>query len=74
MATGCCGRPSNRTNKGRGGAADYYAQYAYLSGHQRAKQLEQQGSKCPKCDAITMGNPCSICGINKTESEETKEG
>lgn len=70
---GCCGRPNNRGNKGQGGAADYYSQFAYLSGHQRAKQLAQQGSKCSKCDALTMGNPCSICGAKKTEPKGKKE-
>jgi len=65
---GCCGRPNNRASKG-GGEAGYYARYAYLSGHQRAKQLELLGSKCSKCDALTMGDPCNICGTKKTEAE-----
>lgn len=71
---GCCGRPDNRANKG--GAAGYYERYAYLSSHQRAQQAELIGSKCSDCDALTMGDPCSICGKKKTtpETEEAKEG
>ena len=70
---GCCGRPDNRANKG--GAAGYYERYAYLSSHQRAKQLELSGSKCKTCDALTMGDPCTICGAKKTKPEvEAKEG
>ena len=71
---GCCGRPDNRANKG--GESGYYARYAYLSSHQRAKQAELSGSKCTNCDALTMGDPCTICGANKTkpEIEEAKEG
>ncbi len=70
---GCCGRPDNRVNKG--GAADYYSRYAYLSSHQRAKQVETAGSKCASCDAITAGDPCTICGITKTKPQgEVKEG
>ena len=73
---GCCGRPNNRASKGGavGGKAEYYARYAYLSGHQRAKQLELVGSKCSTCDALTMGDPCTICGSKKTKPEEAKEG
>jgi len=72
---GCCGRPDNRANKG-GNAAEYYARYAYLSSHQRAQQAELVGSKCSSCDALTMGDPCTICGTNKAPSPdtETKEG
>ena len=72
---GCCGRPNNRANKKGGGEADYYARYAYLSSHQRARQAELVGSKCTTCDALTMGDPCSICGTSKTTpTEEKKEG
>ena len=71
---GCCGRPDNRSNKG--GPAAYYERYAYLSSHQRAKQAELVGSKCKSCDALTMGDPCTICGAKKTkfQEQETKEG
>jgi recombinational DNA repair protein RecR len=65
----CCGKPNNRAKKG---AAEYYARYAYLSSHQRAKQLEIAGSKCKTCDALTAGDPCSICG-NSKQSEQKEE-
>jgi uncharacterized paraquat-inducible protein A len=68
----CCGRPNNRAQKGKGGTADYYARFAYLSSHQRAKQLEVAGSKCTQCDASTMsdsGGKCTVCGANKTNSQ-----
>jgi hypothetical protein len=70
---GCCGRPDNRVNTK--GAAGYYERYAYLSSHQRAKQAELSGSKCLTCDALTLGDPCTVCGTSKTKSqdEETKE-
>lgn len=70
---GCCGRPDNRAKKG-GGEAEYYSRYAYLSNHQRARQAELVGSKCATCDALTMGDPCTICGTMKTKPEEAKEG
>ncbi len=70
---GCCGRPDNRANKK--GPAGYYERYAYLSSHQRAKQVELSGSKCPTCDALTMGDPCTVCGTKKTGVQvEAKEG
>ncbi len=71
---GCCGRPDNRVNTK--GPAGYYERYAYLSSHQRAKQAELVGSKCKACDALTMGDPCTVCGAKKTMSseQETKEG
>ena len=65
----CCGRPDNRAAKG-GSEAEYYARYAYLSKEQRARQLELVGSKCPICDALTVGDPCSICGNPKPPKEE----
>ena len=70
----CCGRPANNANKG--GAKSYYERYTYLSSHQRAKQAELIGSKCPSCDALTTGDPCTICGTQKTtpEVKEAKEG
>jgi len=67
---GCCGRPDNRVNKD--GAAGYYQKYAYLSSAQRAKADEIVGKigKCTSCDALTMGDPCSICGNPKPKKEE----
>lgn len=70
----CCGRPNNRANKG--GAASYYERYAYLSSHQRAKQLEVSGSKCTTCDALTMTSEegkCTVCGTSKADSQEGKK-
>jgi hypothetical protein len=72
---GCCGRPDNRANKG--GAAGYYERYAYLSSHQRSKQVEVTGaSQCTTCSAYTMGDPCAVCGNTKTATQgtEAKEG
>lgn len=68
---GCCGRPDNRQNKG-GTAADYYKKYAYLSNHQReqAEKLIGQIGRCEDCDALTMGDPCTICGQPKSTKEE----
>jgi len=67
---GCCGRPDNRQNKG--GAKEYYQKYAYLSSHQReqAEKLIGQIGKCTSCDALTMGDPCTICGQPKSIKEE----
>lgn len=67
----CCGRPDNRANKG--GPAGYYERYAYLSSSQRAKQAEIVGSTCKTCSALTMGDPCSVCGGLKTKEEQEKE-
>lgn len=66
----CCGRPDNRQNKG--GAADYYSKYAYLSSHQReqAEKIIGAVAKCESCDALTMGDPCTICGAPKSAKEE----
>ena len=71
----CCGRPDNRVSKG-GSPAEYYARYAYLSSHQRAQQAELGASKCEACSALTMGDPCGICGAKKTQPqiEAEKEG
>jgi recombinational DNA repair protein RecR len=68
---GCCGRPDNRQNKG-GGAAEYYKKYAYLSSHQQeqAEKLIGAIGKCVSCDALTMGDPCTICGQPKSTKEE----
>jgi recombinational DNA repair protein RecR len=67
---GCCGRPNNRQNKE--GASGYYQKYAYLSSHQReqAEKIVGQMGKCIPCDALTMGDPCTICGKPKTTKEE----
>lgn len=57
---GCCGRPDNRTVKG-----NYYDRFAYLTKHQRQMQAETVGTSCPTCDAITLGDPCKVCGNPK---------
>ena len=64
----CCGRPNNRNQKS--GASSYYARYAYLNSHQKAQQEKVAGSKCDACDALTVGDPCSVCGGAKTSNEE----
>ena len=66
----CCGRPNNRENKE--GAAGYYKKYAYLSSSQQeaAEKIVGQIASCPSCDALTMGDPCTICGTPKTKKEE----
>ena len=66
---GCCGRPDNRQNKG---AKEYYQKYAYLSGHQQEQAQKLMGTiaKCEGCDALTMGDPCVICGQSKSTKEE----
>jgi hypothetical protein len=66
----CCGRPNNRPQKDNG-AKDYYARYAYLNHHQKAQQLAAVGTKCPACDALTVGDPCSVCNNPKPPKEET---
>ena len=66
----CCGRPNNRNKQG--GEAGYYARFAYLSSHQKARQAQLSGSKCEACAALTVGDPCSVCG--KAKNEEQKEG
>ena len=66
---GCCGRPDNRQNKG---AKEYYQKYAYLSSHQQEQAEKLMGTiaKCTDCDALTMGDPCTICGQPKSIKEE----
>ncbi len=66
---GCCGRPDNRQNKG---AKEYYQKYAYLSSHQQEQAEKLMGTiaKCVSCDALTMGDPCVICGQPKSIKEE----
>ena len=61
----CCGRANNRAQKSKAG--DYHSRYAYLSSAQRAKQAAISGSKCNHCAALTMGDPCSVCGNPKTQ-------
>lgn len=65
----CCGRPNNRANKE--GAAGYYQKYAYLSGAQReaAQKVLGQINKCEHCHALTMGDPCTVCGNPKPKEE-----
>lgn len=67
---GCCGRPDNRGSKE--GAAGYYNKYAYLSSAQREKAQKIAGNigKCFNCDALTAGDPCTICGNPKIKKEE----
>ncbi len=67
----CCGRPNNRANK-EGGAANYYNKYAYHSSHQREQAKKAVGNigKCESCDALTAGDPCTICGNPKIQKEE----
>ena len=67
----CCGRPDNRQRKS--GAAGYYDRYTYLNSHQRAQQLKVSGSKCEHCDALTVGDPCTVCGNSKQTSPEGAE-
>jgi recombinational DNA repair protein RecR len=67
----CCGRPNNRASKN--GAAGYHqTRYAYLSSHQieQAEKVIGQMGKCNSCDALTLGDPCTICGNPKTSKEE----
>jgi len=65
----CCGRPANN---GKGGEAAYHSRYAYRSSSQLARLDEIGASKCKPCDAITVGEPCSVCG-NPKQQEEKKE-
>jgi hypothetical protein len=67
----CCGRPNNRGVKG--GEAEYYARHAYLTSAQKAKQAQLGVSNCASCDAITLGDPCKVCGNPKAQGEQ-KEG
>ncbi len=65
---GCCGRPDNRRQKSNN--KSYYDRYAYLNSNQRAKQLQQKGSSCKNCAALTMGDPCAVCGQVKNQDKE----
>jgi len=60
---GCCGRPNNRAAK----EGNYYERFAYLSSHQKQVQADTVGTTCPTCDAITLGNPCQVCGNPKDQ-------
>jgi hypothetical protein len=66
----CCGRPNNRASAKDEG--DYYSRFAYLSAAQKEKQRTIGVSNCTGCDALTMGDPCTVCGIVKypEDSEE----
>lgn len=66
----CCGRTNNRKKKSNN--KSYYDRYAYLNSHQRAKQTQLQGSNCKNCGALTMGDPCAVCGQVKQNKEEKK--
>ena len=65
---GCCGRPDNRTQKGK----SYAERYAYMSSNQINTQVGTL-SKCVGCDALTSGDPCTVCGVvkNSEAKEET---
>ncbi len=65
---GCCGRADNRVKKSIN--KNYYDRYSYLNSQQRAKQLKQQGSSCKNCAALTMGDPCVVCGQVKNQNKE----
>ena len=68
----CCGRPNNRATKG-GGEAEYYQRHTFLTAAQKAKQQQLGVSNCKKCDALTIGDPCNVCGNPKPVAKE-KEG
>ena len=59
---GCCGRPDSRAVK-----ENYYERFAYLTNQQKRTQAETVGTSCPTCDAITLGEPCSVCGNPKNK-------
>lgn len=63
---GCCGRPDTRALKEK----NYYERFAYLSRHQKQTQAETVGSTCSTCDAITMGDPCKVCGTPKNSQSQ----
>ena len=63
----CCGRTNNNAKKG---ASAYYERYAFLSSAQKEQQLKIDGVNCTSCSAITIGDPCSICGNPKTSNKE----
>lgn len=64
----CCGRANNKNQKSN--TKSYYDRYAYLNSHQRAKQVAASGSDCKNCAALTMGDPCAVCGQVKNQSKE----
>ncbi len=66
----CCGRPNNRV--ATQGAADYYSRFPYLTSAQKQKQRTLGVSNCSSCAALTVGDPCAVCGAVKipTEDEE----
>jgi len=66
----CCGRPSNNAKKGE---AAYYERYAFLSSAQKERQAKVAGSQCQTCKALTVGDPCTVCGNPKSEKQEDKE-
>lgn len=66
----CCGRANNRNQKSN--QKSYYDRYTYLNSHQRAKQAAQQAGKCKTCNALTMGDPCAVCGQVKQNVKEEK--
>lgn len=61
---GCCGKPNNRKKKEQA-QKNYYARYAYLTGQQKQAAGDASVSKCSSCDALTTGNPCSVCKTKK---------
>ncbi len=64
----CCGRPDSRAKKS--GEAAYYSRYSYLSSSQRARQAQvDPASRCKPCAALTVGDPCTVCGMPKTQTE-----
>ena len=54
------------------GAAGYYQKYAYLSSSQQeaAQKVVGKISTCASCDALTVGDPCIVCGNPKVQKEE----
>ena len=61
----CCGRPAQTKGK----TNDYYSRYAYMSSGQKQKQLAAVGSQCPTCSALTVGDPCTVCGQEKAKEQ-----
>jgi len=64
----CCGRANNRRQKSVN-KEGYYDRYTYLNSHQRARQ-QQQSSNCKNCAALTVGDPCAVCGQVKNQEKE----
>lgn len=63
----CCGRANNNSKKG---AAGYYERYAFLSSAQKEQQIKIAGNSCSICAAITIGDPCSVCGNPKQDKNQ----